>query len=158
MSLISLSFIICYSPYLINFIYPLVDLENNSYELIQNSNANFKTDFNIFTWFVKTQFYKIDYLLNIFSNKFYFNKQILVLFLTVLFTITLIFFNKLFKKRTKFAEYILNKNIVILTLLTIIFLIVAILSQIILVLPIILLMHFYFNKFNQKINFRLFLI
>jgi len=137
LSLISLSFIICYSPYLINFIYPLVDIENNSYELIQNSSAIFKTDFNIFTWFVKSQFYKVDFLLTIFSNKFYFNKQILVLVLTILFIITLIFFNKLFKKKkTKFVKYILNKNIVILSSLTIIFLILTTLSQIMLVLPI----------------------
>ena len=138
LSLIFLSFIICYSPYLINFIYPLVDIDNNSYEIIQNSSATFKKDFNIFTWFIKSQFYKIDFLLTIFSNKFYLNKQMLILVLTVLSVIILIFFNKLLKKKeTKIVKYILNKNIVILISLTIItFLILITPSNAMFILPI----------------------
>ena len=157
--IIFFSFIICYSPYLINFIYPLVDVGNNSYEIIQNSSSVFKKDFNIFIWFIKSQFYKIDFLLTIFSNKFYLSKLIFILLLTILSAIILILFTKLIKKKTKIFQYILNKNIAILIALTfIIFITLINPSNIIFILPILYLYFFILislikNKFRTIPNF-----
>ena len=122
LSLILLSFTLCYLPYLINLFYPIINIENNSYHIVQESSAIYEKDFNIFVWFFKNQLHKANLFLSILSEITFLSKKIIIL---ISIMILILFFYVAFKllnnKKLNLKNLILNRKILILSLIIIYF-------------------------------------
>ena len=115
---ISISFVICYLPYLINFFYPLVDIEKNDYLIIQNASSIFEKDFNIFIWFIKWQIHKANLLFTLISDKTFFSKEIIVITAIILFLLaTYAIYNLLKRISFNFENSFLKKDNLIISAL-----------------------------------------
>ncbi len=117
-TIVSISFVISYLPYLINFFYPLVDIEKNDYSIIQNASSIFEKDFNIFIWFIKWQLHKSNLLFTIISQNTLLSKEIIliaaiILFLLLAYAIVIL----LIRIRFNFEHSFLKKdNLIIIAL------------------------------------------
>ena len=159
--LIIISFIFCYSPYLLNFFYPIVDININSYSIIQNSSYKIIEDFNIFTWFFKKQINNINVLLFKLSNLLLISISLIYLISSVLLTLIIIISLRIYKiLKSRIDKNIFINNYFISTLLffALIFTISNTnLSKLIFVVPTILLLTFvliFTNKFLQDDQYK----
>lgn len=112
------SFSLCYLPYLVNFLFPLVDVSKNSYQIVQNSSSLYINEFNIFVWFVKKQFFNFDLLLSVISKNFFISRKFLVVILLIISSLLVYIFFKLIKVfDTKIIKRSLKNKITILLLI-----------------------------------------